>query len=190
MLEEASARGVEIKFFKTLNDFAKEHASTIGFITEKWIVKNVDFIVLEKLFIEFLGDEADNTIAYDTHLSMNERATGHVNSTCYISSSLKDFFVYEKKDGTILLNLDVQFEVEYEIELERTIEKDNPRYDYVYRTNPISGEQEIDMVYIPDYSIEHEYDSKVESVIFEGKFVIQITGKKADNYEIKEWNWG
>lgn len=190
LYEEAKQRGVEIKFFKTLNDFAKEHASSIDFISKEWIETNIDHSILEKLFVEALGDKQENAILDNLDLERNEQTTGHINRTSYINSSLLEFFVYEKRDGTILLNLEVQFETEYEIEIERTVEKDNTRYDYVYRTNPRTGEPEMDMVYVPDFYLEQEFDYKFDYPLFRGKFVIAISDKKIDNYELKDWDWG
>lgn len=190
LIEETKRRGVEIKYFKTLNDFAKEHASMIDFITEEWVKKNIDFTITEKLFVEILGEKQESGILGDLDLERNERTTGYINRTDYINSNLVDFFVYEKSDGTIFLNIEVEFETEYEIELERTIERDNNRYDYVSRTNPRTGEQEMDMVYIPDYSVEQEHDYKYDYPLFRGKFVISIKDKKIGDYELRDWDWG
>ncbi|MEI6823060.1 MAG: PIN domain-containing protein [Bacteroidota bacterium] len=188
--DESKSRGIEIKYFKTLNDFAKEHASVIDFINKDWIEKNIDNSILEKLFIGILGDSIENDILSNLDLDKNEKATGNIERTKDISSRLIDYFVYEKKDGTILLNIEIEYEIEYEIEIERNIEHENPRYEYVYITNPSSGEPEMDMVYIPDFDIEQEYVYQYECPSFVGKFVISIKDKKIDKYEIKEWNWG
>lgn len=190
LIEETKKRGVEIKYFKTLNDFAKEHASKIDFITETWVKENIDFTIIENLFVEILGDKQEEGILGDLELERNENTTGYINRTDYINSNLIDFFVYEKSDGTIFLNIEVEFETEYEIEIERTIERDNYRYDYVSRTNPRTGEQEMDMVYIPDYSVEQEHDYKYDNPLFRGKFVISIKDKKIGDYELKDWDWG
>lgn len=190
LVEEAKARGVEIKYFKTLSDFSKEHASIIEFITEDWLNKNIDFKIAEELFETILGEKQEDAVVDNLDLERNEKATGHISRTSYISSTLHDFFVYEKQDGTILLNVDIQFEVEYEVEIEKTIEKENSRFDYVYTTNPRTDEPEMDMVYIPDYSVEQEYDYKCDYPLFIGKFVLSIKDKKIDKYEIKDWDWG
>lgn len=188
--EEAKARGVEIKYFKTLSDFAKEHASTIEYITSEWLNKNIDFKIAEELFVTILSDKQEQSILDNLDLERYEETTGYISRTSYISSSLLEFFVYEKQDGTILINAEIQFETEYEIEIEKTIEKENSRFDYVYKTNPRTGEPEIDMVYIPDYSVEQEFDYKYDYPLFRGKFVLSVKDKKIDKYEIKDWDWG
>ncbi len=190
LIEETKKRGVDIKYFRTLNDFAKEHASVIDFITKEWIEKNIDKTVIEKLFVEVLGETQEEAILGDLSLERNEESTGYINRTDYIGSNLLDFFVYEKRDGTILLNVEMEFETEYEIEISRTIEHASMRYDYSYRMNSRTGEPEMDMDYIPYYDVEQEADYKFDYPLFRGKFVISIKDKKIDKYEFKDWDWG
>jgi len=188
--KESKELGVEIKYFKRLSDFVKEHASEIEFLNNEWIKSNVDYKIIEKLFGEFLSDVQEDGVLDGVELGSNENTTGHANRTDYISSNLIDFYLYEKSDGIILLNIEVEFETEYEIEIERTIERDTSRYDYRYITNPRTGEPDMDMVFIPDYSVEQEYDYKYENPLFRGKFVLTIKDKKIENYELKDWDWG
>lgn len=189
LLEETKEKNVVIKYFRTINDFAKQHASAISFITREWVEENIDFSITEKLFVEILGEKQERAILGDLDLERHEQATGYIIKTDYIGSNLIDFFVYEKSDGTILLNIEMQFEFEYEIEIERMTHKEITRYDYRYRTNPQTGEPEMDMLYIPDYDIEHEYDYKYDYPVFRGKFVISINDKKIGEYELKDWEW-
>jgi hypothetical protein len=187
LIEEAKLRGIEIKFFKTLNDFAKEHASVIEFINREWIEKNIDFDVIEKLFEAVLDEVSDDKIIDDLDLERNETVTGYFIRTDYIRSHLMDFFVYEKRDGTILLNINIEFETEYEIEIERILEPYRTRYDYIYRTNPETG-PEMDMEFILDYSNENEFAYRYNYPLFWGTFIISIKDKKIENYEFKDWN--
>ncbi len=188
--EETKKLGIEIKYFKRLSDFVKEHASEIEFINKEWIGKNIDINLIDKLFGEFLSDAQEEGVLKYTNLDSNEEATGHANCTDYINSSILDFYIYEKSDGVILLNIEVEFETEYEIEIVRTIEHDTSKYDYRYITNPRTGEPDLDMVYIPDYSFEQEYDYKYNYPIFRGQFVLTIKDKKVTDYELKDWDWG
>jgi hypothetical protein len=190
LIEEAKTRGVEIKYFRTLNDFAKEHASVIDFITKEWVEDNIEKSVIEKLFIEILGETQEKKILEGMDLERNEESTGYINRTDYLNSNFLDFFVYEKRDGTILLNIEIEFETEYEIEISRTVEYERMRYDYSYSINPRTGEPEMDMDYNPYYDVEQEGDYKFDHPLFRGKFVISIKDKKIDKYELKDWDWG
>lgn len=190
LFEEAKLRGIEIKFYRTLNDFAKQHASVIEFITKEWIDENIDFKIIEELFSVVLDKNQEDLIIQNLDLDRNVEVTGYSNWTGYIKSWVKDFFVYEKADGTILLNVDIEFETEYEIEILKTIEHDTSRYDYVYKTNPITGDVEMEMEYKLDYLIDREHDYIYEFPIFTGKFLLFIKDKKIETtYVFKDWEW-
>jgi len=190
LIEETANKGIDLKYFKTLNDFAKEHASVIDFITKKWVENNIDLKIIEKLFDEILDSSIEEAIIDGANLESNEKPTGYINKTDYFNSKLIEFFVYEKSDGTILLNLEYEFEAEYEIEIERVLERDTSRYAYRYSTNPHTGEPEMDMDFIPDYSIEQEQDYELEYPLFKVNFVLTIIDKKVSDYKLKDWDWG
>lgn len=188
--KETKELGIEVKYFKRLSDFAKEHASEIEFVNKEWIESKIDYQKLEKLFSGVLSGKEEEGVLEGVELDSNENTTGHANRTDYISSNLCDFYVYEKSDGVILLNIEVDFETEYEAEIERIIEKDTSRYGYRYRMNPITGEPDMDMDFIPDYTVEQEYDYKYVYPIFRGKFVLTVTDREITDYELKDWDWG
>ena len=190
LIEETKEKGIEIVYFKTLADFAKEHASVIEFITKDWIEKNIDTKIIEDLFKETLNNIDDDLILDGVELEHNESKTGHINRTDYLSSNPAEFYVYQKADGTILLNLEWEFEAEFEVEIERVIERDSSRYEHRYKVNPRTGEPEMDMVYIPDYTVDQEHDFKYDMPLFRGKYVITIENKKVKVYDLKEWDWG
>lgn len=181
LIEETKVRGVEIKYFRTLNGFSKEHASVIKFINKEWIESNIDKTIIEKLFVEILGETQEEVILRGLDLERNEESTGYINRTDYMNSNLIDFYVYEKRDGTIFLNVEIEFETEYEIEISRTIEHRRMKYDYSYRMNQRTGEPEMDMDYIPYYDVEQEADYKFDYPLFRGKFVISIKDKRLTN---------
>ncbi len=190
LLEETNEKGIEIVYFRTLDDFAKQHASVIEFITKEWISENIDNEIIESLFEETLDNLDDDLILEGIELDHNESKTGYLNRSDYLSSNLLDFYVYEKTDGTILLNAEWEFETEFEVEIERVIERDSSRYEHRYTIDPITGEPEMDMVFIPDYSIDQEFDYKHDTPLFRGKFVIRIENKKVTDYDLKAWDWG
>ncbi|MEN8812445.1 MAG: PIN domain-containing protein [Candidatus Arcticimaribacter sp.] len=190
LIQETKEREVEVKYFRRLSDFAKEHASTIEFITKEWIEKNTDIKIIEKLFEETLDNIDDNYILDNVSLEEIERTTGYIHRTEYLWSNLTDFYVYEKSDGTILLNASWEFETEFEVEIERYIERDSPRYERRVSIDPETGEPEMDMVFVPDYIIDQEFDHKYDAPIFLTKYVITIKDSKVENYEFKDWDWG
>lgn len=189
LLKETAQKGLDIKYFKNLSDFAKEHASVIDFLTKKWIESNIDIKVIEKLFDEILDSSLEEAIIDGMNLESNENPTGYINKTSFFSSKLLEFFVYEKSDGTILLNLEYELETEYEIEIERILERETSKYAYRYSNNPRTGEPELDMDFIPDYSIEQEQDYELEYPLFRVNFVLTIIDKEVTDYKLKDWDW-
>lgn len=190
LVAEALSKGITIKFYRTLNDFAKQHASVIDFINKEWISTNLNFDVMEKMFLEILGKKEEEKIINNTDLDSNEETTGYNSWTGYAKSWFEDFFVYEKTDGTILLNLELEIETEFEIEIERSINRDTSRYEYVWKTDPLTGEPEMEMEYIIDYDYDHENDYKHVHPIFRARFIIPIKDGKIVSYDLKDWDWG
>ncbi len=189
--EEATQRGVTVRYFRSLSDFAKAHASPIAFINVDWVNKNIDFKVTEDLISAVLGEREEKKILSDLNLDRNERATGYISKTDYVSSKVLEFFVYEKQDGTILLNVEIEFEIEYEIEIEKTVEKDNSRYGYIHKVNRNTGEVDIELDYIPDLSMEVEQDYRFDQLSFRGNFILTILdGRIQGDYELDDWDWG
>lgn len=189
LIEEAESRGIQIKYFKTLNDFAKEQASVIDFINQDWVKSNLDFEIIENLFVEALGSDQEKSILRGLSLERNEKTTHYIERTDYINSSLEEFFVYEKRDGTIFLRVDVAFELEYEFEIEKTVYEDNSRYEYVHSFNDVSGQSEFKAVYIPDEYEESKYEYRTTYPCFVAAFLILIKDKKIDNYKLDDWDW-
>lgn len=186
--KEVKEKNIEVKYFTSLNDFAREHASFIEYITENWIQENINTRTLEELFAEILGELGSDQILEGVELQSNESPTGNLKSTDYIESELKNFFVYEKSDGTIFLNLEFEFELEYEIEVEREFEKDISTYDYKVTTDS-KGEPEMEMIFVPDYSFDFEFDYKYEYPVLTGEFVVTIKDGEILGYELKDWYW-
>lgn len=190
LLNETIEKGIEIVYFRTLDDFAKQHASVIEFITEQWIEENIDNQIIESLFEETLDNIDDDLILDGIELEHNETKTGHLNRSDYITSKLLGFYVYEKADGTILLNSEWEFEAEFEVEIERITERDSSRYEHRYTVDPRTGEPEMEMVFVPDYSVDQEFDYKHDTPLFRGKYVMKIENEKVKDYDLKEWDWG
>jgi rRNA-processing protein FCF1 len=188
---EAKEKGIEIVYFKTLSDFAKEHASKVDFISDEWIKDNIDNSILERIFNDIIDSVDEDEIISNLYLDLerNESLTGHINPTDYIGSNILEYYVYEMSDGTLLLNLEVEFEKEYECEIERYYERDSSRYEYRYRMTSM-GDFDFEPDFIPSIEQGIDYDYKYASPVFRGKFVLQIKDSKVENYEFKDWDWG
>lgn len=134
LLEDCSKRGVIVKYFKSLDEFAKEHASTIDFITNKWLLESIDGDKILK--------KASNSIEYYAKLILERKFldfqhVGEKSSTGYFniihgSLDIVNFYVYEMSDGSFRVEAKLTGEVEVECEVEMIDIKKEYDYDYGY----------------------------------------------------------
>lgn len=118
LLEEASKRCVTIKYFTSLDSFAKHHASQIDFITKEWLLESISTDeVLEKAqdLIESLAE-----MKLSKSLNEEEYPTGYINIT-QASIDIDTFYVYEMSDGSFRIEASFKGEVEAECEVEKII---------------------------------------------------------------------
>jgi hypothetical protein len=119
LVNECKSRSLEIKFFKDLSFFAKDHEDHLGFITSEWINQNIpkgsigslvegeiEKIAQAKL-LRFLDE--------DSRLNQEVEPTGYTN---VFSEDvwLDDFFVNRLSDGSI--RIEAAYSGEYEVECE------------------------------------------------------------------------
>lgn len=113
LLDEVEAESLPIRFFPSLEQFLKEHASKIDFITTAWLVEQVppDYLlstVAEKL-------EQSLALKLPTSLVDGKRYTGSVSITGG-GIDLREFFVNELPDGSFRVEASYNGEVEFELE--------------------------------------------------------------------------
>jgi len=185
--EELQEKGLTIHYYIDIDSFIESQASKIDFITEAWISENVNQEKLEEIFVAILGENQEERVKDSVNLDRNEYLTGYVNRTEYIYSAIQDHYVYEKQDGKIILKLFVEFETEYELEIMRRKERDESKYDYRIIINPRTGESEYEMDFIPDYSLDEEYDTTYSNPTFIGHFNITIDNSEVTEIELADW---
>jgi len=188
--QEAKKSGIQVFFFRSLADFSREHASSVDFINAEWIKTDIDFKRLESIFNKVISSDKEFVlISSKSELKSNEKPTGYLNETSYLKSNIIDFFVYEKSEGTILLNLTIEIEKEFEMEIEREMERSRYSYEYETKFNPRSGEMDIEPVFVPRIEYDVDFDYKFINPIFKANYVITIEDKKAIEYEFIGWEW-
>jgi len=191
LFKEAESSDVKIYYFKTLDDFIKEHAIKIDFINNEWLDKNIKIKTLENLFDKVI--ESDNPMMLDIisdSLESNKEVTNYIASTGYINFSLEDFYVYEMLDGTLILNLEYKIEKEYEFELEEEVEEEHDKSDYSFEYDPSTDDMEMVEVYKPGSRSKYEAKFKATCFLFRVKYMLTIKDQKITKYELKEWDFG
>lgn len=113
---ELAQENLELKYYLSLDDFIKNHAEMVDYITKEWIEKELSKIIdLEELITNHLADSA----------GLIHRVEWKTDNQCisaypiYISTELEAFYVYEMTNGDIYLNLILDILMEVEAELEK-----------------------------------------------------------------------
>ena len=136
LLGDCAERAVTVKYFTSLDDFAKQHASNIEFITKEWLLASIDTDkVLEK---------AHNTIEVAAERTLERKLSNRYeeeqSSTGYFNPQqgtldIESFYVYEMSDGSLRVEASLIGEVEVECEVEKIVRKEALDYDYEYEYN-------------------------------------------------------
>lgn len=191
LFKEAESSDVSIYYFKTLNDFIKEHATKIDFINNGWLEQNIQIKTLENLFNKVI--KSDNQMMLDMisdSLESNKEATDYIESTGYIASSLEDFYVYEMLDGTLILNVVYEIEKEYEFEFEEEVEEEYDKLEYSLEYDPLTDDMEMIEVYKPRSRSKYEAKVKARCFLFRVKYILTLKDQIITKYELKEWDFG
>jgi predicted nucleic acid-binding protein len=106
LLEEAHRRGVEVKYYPTIDDFNKAHAVKIDFITKEWILSVIDF---DKLF-SYLSGMLEKRGEYEVlKWAKNQGKKGSARVEIVdINPQMfdMDYYVIEKSDGSYYVGVD------------------------------------------------------------------------------------
>lgn len=187
LILETKHNNVEVIYFKNISEFIEQHSSIIEFINDKWINENVDKNILANLFWGLL-DTSEGNIVDSVTLEYDETATGHIDRSDYIDFSKEKYFIYEKEDGTFLLNIKFVISQEFLVEVEKQIEIDHSSYEYSYNYNPLTDNFDMETEFVPRISYDHYYDFKGQEELFIVDYILTIKDQRIINYEIKQIN--
>ena len=137
LAEEVSSRGLRVEYYPSLEEFGRQHATPIEFITKEWIAQQIDDAAL----IEGSRGIVESYIEHrhESHPWSEEKLTGYIN---LIGGDLdvEEFFVNQLEDGSYRLEVVWFGLVELEYEAEVTEEADDWGWDYDF--NPVNGKYE------------------------------------------------
>lgn len=159
LLRDCSERAVTVKYFTSLDDFAKQHASVIEFINEEWLLASIDMDnVLEEAqkIIEVYAErslERKLSDSFNRH-DQEQSSTGYFNPQ-QGSLNVETFYVYEMSDGSLRVEASFVGEVEVECEVEKILRQEV--YDYEYEYDFASGEYDYVPLSRQRTEVKHEY---------------------------------
>lgn len=189
LLREAEGRGVSVKYFDSLDSFLKAQAALIDFVTFDWLEEHLDDDEIEGQVLPLVRDRAIDRLMDDLVLVGRDRRVGAYEPTGGVETFIDEYYVYEKKDGTLVLNASLELNIEYSIAIERDADPDRPNWEYLPMRNA-EGSLDTDLVMFPEYSVERTGRREHTSVPIRARFTASIVKKELKEYQLVDWDWG
>jgi hypothetical protein len=142
LLIECKENEISVAYHITLEEFAKQHAEPIEFITAEWITKQVDIKdILKKIENEVESQASNDLISY---LGDYQSPTGYFNLVQWFEE-ITSFYVYKMSDGSIRIEVEYSGEAEVECEVEAISRKEfyDQNYEVMISSSTSSGEEYI-----------------------------------------------
>lgn len=184
--EECDKRGINIRYFTSLEAFAKEHAVHIDFITSNWLleslgVQNILSAGKSEIFssARWAVEHGEFEIHNRNYVS-NAKSTGYFARTSYHDVRISGFYVYEMTDGSYRVEATLIGEVEVECEVEVEVEEEYP--DFVARYDPFT--HDVDMV--ESTRTRHRFSTEYVSVVPEIDLDLEIVirDQKVESWKV------
>lgn len=114
LAEETEREGLQIQYVQSLEDFAREHASPIDFITEEWLAAEVDFGAV----IESIRSKLEDTLSLKLPSGIID-GKSYTGNTRLIGGDLKvgDYFVNVLTDSSYRIEAVLQGDLQFDLEV-------------------------------------------------------------------------
>lgn len=185
---ECDKRGVDVRYFVSLEAFAKEHAVHIDFITAEWLLESLD---VEKILSEGETEifssarwavENDEFEIGNRKYVSDARSTGYFARTSYHDVKIGGFYVYEMSDGSYRVEATLVGEVEVECEVEVEVEEEYPAF--IHKFNPLTDEVDIVESTRRGHRFTTEYVAVVPEIDLDLEIVIR--DRKVESWKVKQ----
>lgn len=183
LLNESESKGLKIRFYSSLINFIKDHASKIDYITDEWLASVLSLDKVNERLVDMLEKHGESELL-EWACRQGKDTTGYVNP---LSSSIyiDDFYVYEMIDGSLYVQASLSGEIEVEFKLEEEVEDREWKLEFRYDA---LGD---------DYGFEPVFGSraKTQTIIkcmcpeIEITIGINIRNKQVENFEILTWSF-
>ncbi|WKZ65081.1 MAG: PIN domain-containing protein [Flavobacteriales bacterium] len=185
LIEEAKARKVEVVYFTSIDELIKSQAARVEFITAEWVKEKLDFGQIEAAILSIVEQRAIDRLTDALELTGRDHISDPFEPTGWGNVETLEYYVYEKIDGTLVLNVDVLAEYEFSVHIERHTEEHS--WEYVERITH-DGDLVQEPEVIRNTKREHWVDCKYVTVS------AQISGEIIDDMvvglAIVDWDWG
>ena len=119
LLEEAKARGVEVVYFTSVDELIKSQASRVDFVTTDWVKANLDLVQIETTVRTIVEQRAIDRLTDALELTGRDHISDPFEPTGWGNVETLDYYVYEKIDGSLVLNVEVLAEYEFSVHIQR-----------------------------------------------------------------------
>lgn len=134
LLKDADDKDIKIHFYKTLSDFIKDHAETIGGIDNDRVEQIIGQVKYESEILKSIEKSYYRTV--EKFLERKYGWIGYISFldiNCYTDS----FYIYEINDGSYLLIVILMAAVNIEVEIEPN-DFDDDKWNYI-KTTIVAG---------------------------------------------------
>jgi hypothetical protein len=136
LLEDCRIRGVEVRYFSSLEEFAKDHATRVTLVTEEWLRKHLPLDEAVERARDYIEKSVERYA--ETAVDYGE-PTGHVNMVG-ASVDVESFFAYEMADGSLKVETTLSGETEVEVEVGHRAHHSEYDDDWDYETEHLHPE--------------------------------------------------
>lgn len=105
LMAELTQERLELKYYPSLDEFIKSHATKVDYITKEWVEKEISKIDLIDILLRHF-------FAHEKKVFMQHEGLRGIEYVEPSELNLSDFFVYEMMNGDIYLNLIVSGSIE------------------------------------------------------------------------------
>jgi hypothetical protein len=133
---EIADRGVRVEYYSSLEEFIRQHATPIAFITEEWLTSRLDE---DEIFAKAY-DAIEEAVDRHRWIASYRDAVAVGDWTMSGGVSLDEFFVYRMADESI--RVQAQWYGHCEVEREIEAESEEPDYDWEVDIDPVTGDLE------------------------------------------------
>ena len=177
LAKEMKERGANIAYFPSLEEFAKQHATKIAFITKEWLESQID--------PDLVLDAAEDTFVDTARAIAKRRARPEVDGISTINAGngsleVDEFFVYEMTSGDFRVEITWHGWAEFEYQ-EEIVESET---EWESRYNVAEDDVDVEPVF---HRRRRTKDSTVELSLNVVTDVIVEEGKVADWHIVDTW---
>lgn len=158
LLEEIEQKGIQVHYFTSIKAFIEKQAIQVEFVNESWLSEVIDFEKFDQEIEEQLSKRLADPMLYSSWDEWKDlEFTGYITRTADVDvNDIYGFFVYEKVDNNLYIEVVYNVEYEAEFSFEERSRKSSLYSDYPYD----------DLIFTEDDEHKYTYKHPEAEIIF------------------------